>query len=232
MFSSAIGVPEKDLVDRFHDVGTKVVAMVATTADAVEAVKNGVDVVVAQGAEAGGHRSYGSKRPRADATGSSTLSLVPAVITAVGATVPVVAAGGIVDGRGLAAMLALGADGVLLGSRFVATSESMASTLYKTRMTTGARETTLTDGFTGQWARVLATEFTEHWEASGAQALPGLLQSASGKDLFGEAKRVGDERLQPLYAGSGVGALNDIPSAGDVVRVMAAEARASLARWS
>lgn len=230
VFCAAIGVPEQELVARFHDGGTKVVAMVATVEDAVEAVENGVDVVVAQGSESGGHRSYGTKRERHAAVGSSTLTLVPEVIDQVGAAVPVVAAGGIVDGRGLAAMLALGADGVLLGTRFVATKESLASDVWKQRLTTGNRQTTMTDGFTGQWARVLTSEFTEQWEDSGATALPGLLQAAAGKDLFGAAKKVGDDQLQPLYAGAGVSVMRDIPGAGDVVTRLVDEARRRLDR--
>lgn len=231
VFSAAIGVPEHELVDRFHRVGTKVVAMVATVEDAVDAVANGVDVVVAQGAESGGHRSYGQKRGKAQAVGISTLTFVPEVVAAVGARVPVVAAGGIVDGRGLAAMLALGADGVLLGTRFVATTESQASKIYKTRLTTGDRSITLTDGFTGQWASVLASEFTERWTESEAEALPGLLQAAAGNDLFAAAKEADDDQLQPLYAGAGVGALNNIPGAGDVVRQMVSEARSAFDRF-
>lgn len=231
VFSAAIGVPEKELVVRFHEVGTKIVAMVATVEDAVAAVANGVDVIVAQGAESGGHRSYGQKRQKADAVGASALTLVPEVIAAVGAKVPVVAAGGIVDGRGLAAMLALGADGVLLGTRFVATAESQASEIYKTRLTTGDRRTTLTDGFTGQWASVLTSEFTERWSASGAEAPPGLLQAAAGNDLFATAKAADDDQLQPLYAGGGVRSLTGIPSAGDVVQQMVSEARSALDRF-
>jgi len=232
VFCAAIGVPEAELVGRFHEVETKVVAMVATVEDAVEALENGVDVIVAQGTESGGHRSYGTKRTRDDAVGSSTLTLLPQVIDAVDEQVPVVAAGGIVDGRGLAAMLALGADGVLLGTRFVATRESLASEVWKRRLTTGDRQTTMTDGFTGQWARVLTSEFTESWDESGAAALPGLLQAAAGKDLFGAAKKAGDDQLQPLYAGAGVSAMHDVPGAGQVVERIIAEARTNLARVS
>lgn len=188
VFSAAVGIPETDLIARFHSVGTKVVAMVATVEDAVDAVGRGVDVVVAQGAEAGGHRSHGAKLSKTEALGTSTLTLVSAVLNAIGDRVPVVAAGGIVDGRGLAAMLALGADGVLLGSRFVATQESTASPVWKRRMTSGDRTTALTDGYSGQWARVLRTEFTDEWEARGATALPGLLQAAAGADLFSAAR--------------------------------------------
>ncbi len=222
VFSAAVGLPEATLVERFHAVGTKIVSMVATVGDAVAAVGNGIDVVVAQGTEAGGHRSYGAKRPRADVVGASTLTLVPETIDAVGAAVPVVAAGGIVDGRGLAAMLALGAD---------ATTESSAADVWKQRLTSGQRNTTLTDGFTGQWARVLESEFTEHWAESGAEALPGLLQAAAGSDLFAAAKAADDDQMQPLYAGAGAGAMSGIPSAGQVVEELVAEARACLSRW-
>lgn len=232
VFSAAIGVPESDLVERFHRVGTKTVAMVATVDDAIEAVANGVDAIVAQGTESGGHRSYGTKRARHDAVGQSTLTLVPQVIEAIGDRLPVIAAGGIVDGRGLAAMLALGADGVLLGSRFVATKESMASPVWKQRMTTGDRSTTMTDGFTGQWARVLTSEFTDRWDESRAEPPPGLLQTSLGADLFKAAAAADDDQLRPLYAGAGVASLNDIPGAGDVVDRMVAEARASLGRYS
>ena len=225
VFSAAIGVPEAALVQRFHDVGTIVVAMVATVDDAVAAVDNGADVIVAQGTESGGHRSYGTKRDKHDAVGQSTLTLVPLVIDQVGARAPVVAAGGIVDGRGLAAMLALGADGVLLGSRFVATKESLASPVWKQRMTTGDRTTTLTDGFTGQWARVLTSEFTERWDEAGAEAPPGLMQSALGRDVFGSAAKVDDDQLRPLYAGAGIAAMDDIPGAGEVVLRIVDQAR-------
>lgn len=230
VFSAGLGIPEPELVERFHRVGTKVVSMVASVEDGMTAVANGVDVVAAQGSESGGHRSYGEKRERRKITGTSSLVLVPAMVDAIGSRVPVLASGGVVDGRGLAAILALGADGVLVGTRFVATQESEAAEIWKERLTSGVRSTTLTDGFTGQWARVLSSEFAEYWGESGAGALPGLLQAAVGQDLFGTAKKLGDDQLQPLYAGAAVGQLADIPSASDVVAQMVADARAILRR--
>ena len=170
--------------------------------------------------ESGGHRSYGRKHELAGAVGQSTLTLVPETIDAVGESVPVLAAGGIVDGRGLAAMLALGADGVLLGSRFVATRESQASEMWKRRMTHGDRTTVLTDGFTGQWARVLRSEFTEAWQASGQQAMPGLLQAAAGADVVAAARREDDDQAQPLHAGAGIATMTGVPGAGEVVAEM------------
>ncbi len=231
VFSAAIGVPEADLVERFHSAGTKVVSMVATTADGIAAVANGSDVVVAQGTESGGHRSYGRKLDRAEASGASTLTLVPVMLDAVGAAVPVVAAGGIIDGRGLAAMLALGADGVLLGTRFVATKESAAADIWKQRLTSGERRTTLTDGFTGQWARVLQSDFTDHWDDAGVEPLPGLLQGAAGRDLFGTAKKLDDDQVQPLYAGAAADGLSDIPGAAEVIQRIIDDAWNQLDRW-
>ena len=230
VFSAGLGIPEPELVERFHRVGTKVVSMVASVEDGRVATANGVDAVIAQGSESGGHRSYGEKHDAGAAIGSSSLVLVPAMVDAVGGDVPVLASGGVVDGRGLAAMIALGADGVLLGTRFVATKESGAADMWKQRLTTGDRSTSLTDGFTGQWARVLTSDFTEQWAESGAEALPGLLQSAAGQDLFGAAKKLDDDQVQPLYAGAAVGQLADVPSAGDVVTGMVAEARSILGR--
>lgn len=228
VFSAAIGVPEAALVERFHRVGTTVVAMVATVGDARLAVENGADVIVAQGTESGGHRSYGSKLTGAEAIGTSTLALVPQVCDAVGDRVPVVAAGGIIDGRGLASMLALGADGVLLGTRFVATQESLASPVWKRRLTEGRRETALTDGFTGQWARVLQSEFTERWQESGAAPPPGLMQANLGRDLFQAAAEADDDQFRPLYAGAAVASMSGIPGAGQVVHDLMAEAEAAI----
>ncbi len=231
VFSAAIGVPSAAIIERFHAAGSTVAAMVATSADGATAVANGADVIVAQGTEAGGHRSYGRKLERSDAIGTTTLTLVPETIDAIRGAVPVVAAGGIIDGRGLAAMLALGADGVLLGTRFVATRESDAANVWKQRLTSGRRHTTLTDGFTGQWARVLQSEFTDHWDAADVRPLPGLLQAAAGRDLFSAAKQMHDDQMQPLYAGAAAGGLSDVPGAAEVVSRLVEEAWAILDRW-
>ena len=230
VFSAGLGIPEPELVERFHRVGTKVISMVTCVEDAKTAVANGVDVIAAQSSESGGHRSYGQKYERRMVTGASSLVLIPAVVDAVGADVAVLASGGVVDGRGLAAVMALGADGALIGTRFVATVESQASDIWKRRLTTGDRSTTLTDGFTGQWARVLASEFTEHWDDSGADPLPGLLQAAAGQDLFAMANKLNDDQMQPLYAGEAAAQLSGIVSASDVIADIVADAKAILGR--
>ncbi len=230
VFSAGLGIPEPELVNRFHEAGTRVATMVATTADALSAVDQGSDVVIAQGHEAGGHRSHGCKLPAAEASGTGTFTLVPQVIEAIGDRVPVVAAGGIVDGRGLAAATMLGAAGVLMGTRFVATAESQASQLWKDRLISGAGTTVLTDGFTGQWARVLKSEYTDHWADHGGPPLPGLLQAAARADLQRAAIAADDDQMQPLYAGTAFDLLDGLPSAGNVVTSVVTEAEQLLGR--
>lgn len=231
VFSAGLGIPEAPLTLRFHEVGTKVITMVTSTTDALAAAAQGTDVVVVQGSEAGGHRSVGAKLSQQQAVGGGLFTLLPEVIkrlAAAGTAVPVVAAGGIVDGRGLAAALALGAQGALLGTRFVATQESQANDIWKQKLMGDQGETVVSDGFTGQWARMFRTEFTDQWAESGSEALPGLLQAAAGFDLFNAAKVNGDDQLQPLYAGTGWTLIDDLPAAGDVVGRIVAEAKAAL----
>ncbi len=233
VFSAGLGRPEPALVERFHQVGAKIITMVTTPDDARSTVDEGTDVVVVQGSEAGGHRSVGKKLSFEAASGHGLFTLLPHVVDRLAGDAPVAAAGGVVDGRGLAAALALGAHGALLGTRFVATRESRASDVWKQRLVGDIGETVLSDGFTGQWARLLRSEFTDRWAeataARRARALPGLLQAAAGSDLFSAARANGDDQLQPLYAGTGWVLIDDLPGAGEVVTRIVAEARAALA---
>jgi nitronate monooxygenase len=225
VFSSALGTPDVDVVRRCWARGVKVVAMVATLKDARVAAGAGVDVIVAQGSEAGGHRSTGAKGPSPESAGIGTLALVPQVVDAV--RVPVVAAGGIVDGRGLVAALALGAAGVLLGTRFVATRESMAQGFYKkTLLESEADATTVTDAFSGLYARALANTFTRDYAASGAPVLPPLLQRNAAADVFAASAAQADGSYVPMWSGQGVGLVRDLPGAADVIESIIREARA------
>lgn len=230
VFSTGVGLPSADLVGRFHDVGSRVVTMVASVEDAVEAVACGADVIVAQGAEAGGHRSVGAKRPRAEIGGSSTFVLVPAVRDAIGPDVPLAAAGGIADGRGLAAAMALGADGVLLGTRFVATKESAAAGVWKQAVLDHERPTVLTDSLTGQWARVLRNDFVEHYDAAAPGTLPSLLQASAAGDIFAAGRERGDVDMMPLYAGDAAILIDDLPTVSEVVERLVADAERVLGR--
>jgi nitronate monooxygenase len=230
VFSAGLGLPAPELVDRFHAAGSLVMAMVVDAADAVEAVDRGVDVIVAQGSEAGGHRSVGSKPSRDGATGLGTVVLVPAVRDAVGPGVAVTAAGGVADGRGLAAAIVLGADGVLLGTRFVATAESTADAAWKQALLAHDRPTVVTDALTGQWARTLRNEYVEQYDRAAPGTLPSLLQSTAAGDIFAAGRSRGDAEMMPLYAGEGANLIHDVPTAADVVHRLVAEAQVALGR--
>jgi nitronate monooxygenase len=228
VFSVGLGDPGPDLVLRCRAQGIKVVAMVATVEDARTVAASGVDVVVAQGGEAGGHRSTWVKRPSPDAASVGTMALVPQIVDAV--PVPVVAAGGISDGRGLVAALALGAVGILLGTRFVATRDSMAPEFWKkSLLEREGDDTTVTDAYSGLWVRTLRNTYTAEYQASGAPVLPPLLQTRAAQDVVEEARRRGDGEYFPMLAGQGVGLVRDLPGAGEVVEMIVREARVVLA---
>ena len=217
--------------------GGLVMHTVASAAEARRAVAAGVDVVVAQGWEAGGH-------VRGDV---ATLALVPAVVDAVAPT-PVVAAGGIADGRGLVAALALGASGVWLGTRFLASVEALAHPRYKALVLqaeeTDTRHSTLFDGgWAGAPQRTLRTDTVRAWEAAGCPprgARPGegeiVAWEASGRPVRRYDDRLPDPALSgeiealALYAGQSAGLIHTVQPAGEIVRQIADEARRTLAR--
>jgi len=232
VFSIGLGNPSPELVKRFHARGAKVIAMVATVEDARTVAASGVDALVVQGHEAGGHRSTWVKRPSPQHADVGTMALVPQVVRAV--RTPVIAAGGIANGSGVVAALALGATGALLGTRFVATRESQAADVYKSALVDRDSDSTVvTDAFTGLYARVLRNTFTEEYAASGAPVLTAAyVQSGWARDIFDAARARKDREYLPLWAGQSVGMVRDLPAAADVVRTVVEEARAVLASLS
>jgi nitronate monooxygenase len=228
VFSGALGRLDRELVSACHVRGVKVMIMAATVEDARQAVAAGADVIVAQGSEAGGHRSVDGKPASPEAVaGTGTIALIPQMVDAV--RVPVVAAGGLADGRGLVAALALGASGVLLGTRFVATRESQAPEFYKKRVLEGESEaTTVTDAFTGIWARALSNTFSRDYRASGAPVLPPVLQRHAANDVYQASLQQGDGEYYPMWSGQSVGLIRDLPGAAEVVGAIIREARAVL----
>src|SRR5919197_1467387 len=153
VFVAGLGVP-RDAIKLCHDNNVLVVNMCGKVVHAQKAVEAGCDIVVAQGTEAGGH------------TGQvATFPLVPQIVDAVGDKVPVVAAGGIYDGRGLAAALALGADGVWVGTRFIATPEARSVKGYKeTLLKTAEDGTVISRAFTGKTLRAVRNKRTDYYE--------------------------------------------------------------------
>ena len=227
VWSIGLGDPGPEMVRRSHERGVKVIAMVATVEDARIVEASGVDAVVAQGMEAGGHRSTWVKPSSSEAASVGTLVLVPQVVDAV--RVPVIAAGGIADGRGVAAALCLGARGVMLGTRFVVTRESLVPAFWKQAIVKArSDETTNTDVFTGLYARGLVNALSREYEASGAPVLPGLLQSSAAQDVYQAAIAKEDRDYFPILAGQSSGLIEDVPAAAGVVRALVEEARAAL----
>jgi nitronate monooxygenase len=204
VFSFTFGIPPLDGLDCVT-MGTA-----TTVAEAVELERAGADVVVAQGAEAGGHRGGDGM--------VATTALVPQVVGAL--SVPVVAAGGIMDGRGIAAALALGADGVQLGTAFLATPESGAPPAHKRALHTG-HETVVTSAYSGRPARAIRTPLIDALEAADAQA-PYPLQAALVADLRRAGAELDRPDLQFLLAGQGAPLARDLP-AGKLVEQLAQE---------
>jgi nitronate monooxygenase len=226
VWSIGLGLPNREMIDRCHERAVRVMVMVANVDDARAAADVGCDLIVAQGVEAGGHRSTW----HADsADGTGTFALVPEIVDSV--AVPVIAAGGIADGRGLVAALALGAAGVMLGTRFVATRESMAPEFWKQAiLRSGSAATMLTSSYTGYRSRVIRGRLAEDYEASGAPLLPGLVQAAMAQDIWMAAAAHDQPEYFPMYAGQSVGLIGHIPGAGEVVASIVAEAREVLSR--
>jgi nitronate monooxygenase len=217
VWSIGLGDPGGGMVARCHERGVTVMAMVTNVRDARAVADAGVDVIVAQGVEAGGHRSNWA----AGAEEAGTLVIVPRIIDAV--QTPVVAAGGIVDGRGLVAALALGAAGVMLGTRFIATRESIAPEIFKRAvLEAGAGDTMISAAFTGLPMRVLRNQFTNDY--GDAPVLPPMLQSSAAEDIFRAAGQRGDAGYFPMPAGESAGLIDDMPPAADVVRRIVEEA--------
>jgi len=224
-FVAGLGVPT-EVVDLCHDHDVVVVSMCGKVEHAVRAVEAGCDLVVAQGTEAGGHTGQVASFP-----------LVPQVVDAVGDRVPVVAAGGIFDGRGLAAALALGADGVWVGTRFIATPEARSVLGYKdTLLASREDQTTVSRAYSGKTMRVVRNTYTDYYDAhpDELKKFPEQLGVSYGNgamhlggDSFSDGVDV-DKECYP--AGQGVGGITELVPAAVLVERFVTEAEAALDR--
>jgi enoyl-[acyl-carrier protein] reductase II len=206
----------KYIVDACHEKGMQVIALSGSVNRSVAAAEAGADYVVAQGTEGGGHTGY-----------VGTAALVPAVVDAV--DIPVIAAGGIADGRGLAAALCLGASGVWCGTRFIATEEAYGHEAYKARILAAtAKDTMLSKAYTGKNLRTLANDWTRAWEGRTGEArgFPGQYAVAGERVETGYQDGEAVEGMMP--AGQGVGLVTEVMPAGEVVRQMVASAESIL----
>jgi nitronate monooxygenase len=218
------GLPAAEAVRAIKQAGSLVLSSATTVAEAKALAGGGADVIVAQGFEAGGHR--GTFIDVANAGTVGTMALVPQVVDAV--RVPVVAAGGIADGRGLAAALALGAAGAQIGTAFLGCPETAVSSPHRAALRNAKDASTeLTRSFTGRPARALRNRFIA--EMAAAEALPFPVQAT----LAGPLGRVADEvvraEFMPLWSGQSAALMRELP-ARELVETICDEAQAIMRR--
>jgi enoyl-[acyl-carrier protein] reductase II len=226
-FVAGLGVP-RHVIDLCHDHGVLVISMCGKVEHARRAMEAGCDVVVAQGTEAGGH------------TGTvATFPLVPLIVDALDGAIPVVAAGGVFDGRGLAAALALGADGVWIGTRFIATPEARALPGFRERIIEAHEDdTVVTRAYSGKTMRVIKNDTTERYELDPTlvKKFPDQLAVSIGEGTFhlgGDETTLGvDPRREAYPAGQAVGGIDALIPAGQLVSQIVEQAESILMRLS
>lgn len=217
----------RPFIPPIREAGATLIIQVTDLEEARQAVDLGADVIVAQGAEAGGH---GARR------GRSTLSFTP-IVADLAAPTPVLAAGGIADGRGVAAALALGGAGALIGTRFLATAESLADTSTKKAILDGCGQDTersavldIARGARWPWqkytARTLAHPFLDQWRGREDE----LAASPRAKRAYQDGVDRGELPPLPVWASEAIDLIGDLPSASDLVATLAAQAEQALAR--
>eukprot|EP01128_Nolandella_sp_AFSM9_P011955 TRINITY_DN883_c0_g1_i1.p1 TRINITY_DN883_c0_g1~~TRINITY_DN883_c0_g1_i1.p1 ORF type:complete len:365 (+),score=71.82 TRINITY_DN883_c0_g1_i1:37-1095(+) len=226
LFVSAVGVPPKYAVDKLHAAGIVVMNMIGAPKHVSKALAAGVDVICAQGGEGGGH------------TGDvATSILIPSVVNLVqghkspltGRQVPVIAAGGIYDGKGVAAMLSFGADAVWVGTRFIATPEAGAPDSHKEAVVgAGYHDTTRTLIYTGRPMRILNSPYITSWETERKEEQRALLARGvvpHAAEMEKNRERIGAAFIGGLpIMGSNAGAIQRIQPAREIVEEMITEA--------
>jgi enoyl-[acyl-carrier protein] reductase II len=219
IFVAGLAVPEAHVAE-MHAHGITIMVMTGKVKHAVRAEASGADVVAAQGTEAGGH------------TGEiGTLALVPQVVDAV--KIPVVAAGGIVDGRGVVAALALGAQAAIIGTRFIATPEATAARQYREALVHAEEDETIrTRAYSGKPLRALKNPYIAKLEADRSQMrpFPEQLMISAQRNVMAYWNPEADPDATCFPAGQGVGAIHEIKPAAEIVRDVVRQAESVLGR--
>ncbi|HYZ50729.1 MAG TPA: nitronate monooxygenase [Nitrososphaeraceae archaeon] len=249
VISFAMGNLPIQLVEQIHSLSpsSKIMSMVTTVQEAIDVARNGADIIVAQGAEAGGHRSTFNV-PLENENGTlpliGTMTLVPQIVDALSGiedksqdevyNIPVIAAGGIADGRGLVAALALGAQGVVIGTRFLVASESAAFQAYQERLLAAKEsDTIITRAFSGRPARGLRNQFIDEYRKSGPRPLAWPFQALAADDIYAAAQKQNNADYFPLLAGQGVGLLKDNQkyNAEEIIQELVTQANHTLSKY-
>lgn len=215
--TTGAGMPGK-VFERLKPLGTIVIPVIASAAHAVRVAKRGADAVIAEGHEAGGHVGE-----------ITTMTLVPQVVEAV--DVPVIAAGGIATGRGMAAAFALGAEGVQVGTRFVCASESTVHMNYKNAiLRANDRSTVITGRPTGHPVRVLKNKLAKKYEELERTDIPLSELEKLGAGALRLAVVDGDVDFGSLMAGQSAGMVSEIEPAADIIKNIATDAESLAVR--
>ncbi|MDJ0698870.1 MAG: nitronate monooxygenase [Woeseiaceae bacterium] len=204
LIANALGVPPQRLLDRGKQHGIPVAALVGSREQALKQADAGVDIIIAAGGEAGGHCSE-----------ISTMVLVPEVVEAIAGRVPVLAAGGIVTGRQMAACMAMGAAGAWTGSVWLTTAESEATPVIRDKLVRArSRDTVRSRSRTGKPSRQLRSAWTDAWETGSLEPLPMPLQTLLTEPALGHIDKLsqsghaGAQELATYWVGQGVGLMN------------------------
>lgn len=213
------GLPSPELLARVKGWGSKVVSSATTVDEALWLERRGVDAIIAQGNEAGGHRGMFLSSDLT--TQAGTFALLPQVVNAV--KVPVIAAGGIADAKGIAAALALGAAGVQVGTAFLLCPEATTSTLHRSALKSeAARHTALTNVFTGRPARGIVNRIMRELGPMSAAAPAFPLATAAIAPLRAKAEGQGSGDFSPLWSGQNASGCREVPAA-QLIRDLTAE---------
>lgn len=226
--STAFGLLTQQQMEAAKSVGIKLIAMITTVEEAKLAEKSGVDAVVAQGSEAGGHRGTFSLETHPNGAQIGTMSLVPQIVDAI--KIPVIAAGGIADGRGLVASLALGAGAIQIGTRFLLANEAGTHPVYQQKIIDSNEEhTVITKSFSGRPARAIKNRFLMEFEKKGTKALPFPSHNTVTRDMRTAAAKQSNSEFMSLWAGQSLRLVNDKAPAAKIIRVIMENAQKILA---
>ena len=216
VISTAFGLLPQSHIRQAKSQGIRIATMVTTVNEAIQAEQAGCDAIVAQGSEAGGHRGTFDIAEHPMGANIGVFALVPQIVDRV--RIPVVAAGGVMDGRGLVAALVLGAQGVQMGTRFLTSFESGAHEAYKDALLASTEESTaITKAFSGRPARGIVNRFVKRWDASGVEPLPFPTQNTVTRDIRNAAAQRNQAEYMSLWAGQGTRMLTDRQKAEEIV---------------
>ncbi|MDR4492283.1 MAG: nitronate monooxygenase [Candidatus Nitrosocosmicus sp.] len=235
LISFGLGDPTPYIKQIQINSNSKIMSMVTTVDEAIYVAHNGVDIVAAQGGEAGGHRSSITNNFDSGIPLIGTMTLVPQVVDALANIhkekgVLTIAAGGIMNGRGLIASLCLGASGVLMGTRFLLAKESSVFQGYKNKLLDSKEtDTVITKAYSGMPARSIRNEFTNRYEDIKPKILPWPLQWENCKEIYEHSKRQNTADFYPILAGQGIRLLKHDQSAADIIKEIIKEAKSIIA---